>query len=65
MSCCVGQASLGVHLTVCVLCYAAIYIYGSQISGQYFVSFFDVLLTVHLSTILATDQLNAQILVFF
>jgi len=26
--------------------------------------FFYVLLTVHLSTILATDQLNAQILVF-
>jgi len=23
MSCCVGQASLGVHLTVCVVCYAA------------------------------------------
>ena len=26
---------------------------------------FDVLLTVHLSIILVTDQLNAQILVFF
>ena len=24
MSCCVGQASLGVHLTVCVVCYAAL-----------------------------------------
>ena len=23
MSCCVGQASLGGHLTVCVVCYAA------------------------------------------
>ena len=22
MSCCIGQASLGVHLTVCVVCYA-------------------------------------------
>jgi hypothetical protein len=27
--------------------------------------FFDVLLTTHLSIILATDQLNAQILVFW
>jgi len=23
MSCCVGQASLGMHRTVCVVCYAA------------------------------------------
>jgi len=23
MSCCVGQASLGVNLTMCVVCYAA------------------------------------------
>jgi len=30
----------------------------------YITSDFEVLLTVHLSIILATDQLNAQILVF-
>jgi len=35
----------------------------SSLDDRYSLSFFDVLLTVHLSIILATDQLNAQILV--
>ena len=42
-----------------------LYSYDSKSDDDYYIDFFffDVLLTVHLSIILAIDQLNAQILV--
>jgi len=38
-------------------------IFWAQLYFQILLQYFDVLLTVHLSTFLVTDQLKAQILV--
>jgi hypothetical protein len=44
--------------------FLALCVWGDvRINCKYFPTRFDVLLTVHLSIILATDELNAQILV--